>query len=95
LSENALANVQEQGMRFLGQGPAGPDRWARHDLTPDLGAAGLSAASLAGYLGVDEETTAAMLKGEQKMDTDSQKLVAIYLRADPRELFTDIPPPKK
>jgi hypothetical protein len=95
LSENALANVQEQGMRFLGQGPAGPDRWARRDLTPDLQAAGLSVANLAAYLGTDEETTATMLKGEQKMDADTQKLVAIYLRADPRDLFTDIPPPKK
>ncbi len=95
LSENALANVQEQGMKFLGHGPAGPDRWARRDLTPDLRAAGLSPGGLAAYLGSDEETTEAMLKGEQKMDTDSQKLVAISLRADPRDLFTDIPPPKK
>jgi hypothetical protein len=26
------------------------------------------------------------------MDADEQKLVAVYLRGDPRDLFTDIPP---
>jgi hypothetical protein len=93
LSESALANVQAQGLRFLGQGVAGPDRWARRDLTPDLPGQGLSAASLAAYLGVSNETAADMLKGKDKMDGDQQKLVAIYLRADPRDLFTDIPPP--
>src|SRR5215831_14372715 len=35
LSENALANVTAQGEKFLGQ-TAGPDRWARRDLTPEL-----------------------------------------------------------
>jgi len=96
LSEQALANVQVQGMRFLGQGPAGPDRWARRDLTPELAAQPeLSPASLAEILGVDEATADDMLKGKQKMDADEQKLVAVYLRADPRDLFTDIPPPGK
>ncbi len=96
LSEQALANVQAQGMRFLGQGPAGPDRWARRDLTPELVAQpGLSPASLAEVLGVAATTADDMLKGKQKMDTDEQKLVAVYLRADPRDLFTDIPPPGK
>jgi hypothetical protein len=95
LSENALANVQNQGMKFLGQGAGGPDRWARRDLTPDLQAQNLSLATLAGYLGVSEETATAMLSGGKQMDTDTQKLVAIYLRADMRDLFTDIPPPGK
>ena len=36
-----------------------------------------------------------MLKGEQKLDPDAQKLTAIYLRADMRDLFTDMPPPDK
>ena len=96
LSEQALANVQQQGMRFLGQGPAGPDRWARRDLTPELVAQpGLSPASLADVLGVDETTAADMLKGAQKMNADEQKLVAVYLRGEPRDLFTDIPPRSK
>jgi hypothetical protein len=94
LSENALANVQAQGEKFLGQGSAGPDRWARRDLTPELEAQqGLSVATLAAHLGVSESAAAAMLKGQQKMDGDAQKLTAIYLRGDQRDLFTDIPPP--
>jgi hypothetical protein len=93
LSEQALANVQMQGMRFLGQGPGGPDRWARRDLMPELRAQqGLSSAALAGYLGVEEKVATDMLTGTQKMDADEQKLVATYLRADPRDVFTDIPP---
>jgi hypothetical protein len=94
LSENALANVQAQGEKFLGQGAGGPDRWARRDLTPELEAQqGLSVATLATHLGVSESAAAAMLKGQQKMDGDAQKLTAIYLRGDQRDLFTDIPPP--
>jgi len=95
LSENALANVQAQGEKLLGQGAEGPDRWARRDLTPELAAQGLSVATLAAHLGVSEATAAAMLAGEQKLDPQAQKLVAIYMRADMRDLFTDIPPPGK
>jgi hypothetical protein len=95
LSESALANVQQQGEKLLGQGSAGPDRWARRDLTPELTAQGLSIAALAGHLGATETAVAAMLKGEEKIDPAAQKLIAIYLRADMRDLFTDIPPPDK
>jgi len=96
LSENALANVQAQGEKLLGQNTGGPDRWARRDLTPELaGQPGLSVADLASHLGVSETVAAAMLKGEQKLDPDAQKLTAIYLRADQRDLFTDMPPPGK
>jgi lambda repressor-like predicted transcriptional regulator len=93
LSESALANVQQQGERLLGASAAGPDRWARRDLTPELAAQGLSLAALASHLGVSERVAAAMLAGEEKLDPEAQKLVAIYLRGDPRDLFTDIPPP--
>jgi len=93
LSESALANVQAQGERLLGQGSAGPDRWARRDLMPELDRQQLSLAVLASHVGVGETVAAAMLKGEEKLDTQAQKLAAIYLRADPRDLFTDIPPP--
>src|SRR5689334_3819283 len=86
LSESALANVQQQGEKLLGQGSAGPDRWARRDLTPELTAQGLSIPALAMYLGVSETDAAAMLKGERKIDPAAQKLIAIYLRADMREL---------
>ncbi|HEY4921714.1 MAG TPA: hypothetical protein VII40_16550 [Xanthobacteraceae bacterium] len=95
LSESALANVQAQGARLLGQGPAAPDRWARHDLNDDLKAQpGLSAAALADHLGVDVPTMTAMLGGDKAMDDEAQKLTSIYLRTSQRDLFTDIPPPK-
>src|SRR5262249_51383343 len=81
LSESALANVQQQGEKLLGQGSGGPDRWARRDLTPELQAQGLSVAALATHLGVGETDAAAMLKGEQKIDPAAQKMMAIYLRA--------------
>jgi hypothetical protein len=93
LSENALANVQQQGEKLLGRGAAGPDRWARRDLTPELSAPGLSLAALASHLGVSETIAAAMLKGEERLDAQAQKVVALYLRADPRDVFTDMPPP--
>ena len=67
----------------------------RPRLTPELEAQGLSVAALASHLGGSEAITAATLKGEQKTDPAAQKLIAIYLRADMRDLFTDIPPPKK
>jgi len=95
LSESALANVQQQGEKLLGQDSAGPDRWARRDLTPELDAQGLSSAALAEHLGVSETAAAAILKGKEKIDPAAQKLIAIYLRADMRDLFTDIPPPDK
>jgi len=44
---------------------------------------------------VSETAAAAILKGKEKIDPAAQKLIAIYLRADMRDLFTDIPPPDK
>jgi hypothetical protein len=93
LSESALANVQQQGERLLGTGAAGPDRWARRDITPEPDPQGQSVDTLASHLGVTPTVAAAMLKGEEKIDPAAQKLIAIYLRADMRDLFTDIPPP--
>jgi hypothetical protein len=92
LSENAIANIQAQGARLFGPGGAGPDRWARTDLSPDLEAQGLSVAKLAEHLEVSEEVAKAMLAGQKEMNTAQQKIVAIYLRRDPRDIFTDIPP---
>ena len=39
------------------------------------------------------QLAAAMVQGTEKLDAQAQKLTAIYLRADPRDLFTDMPPP--
>jgi hypothetical protein len=93
LSENAIASVQAQGAKFFGAGTDGPDRWVRSDLTPELQAQGLSLPALAAYLAVSEDEAAAMLKGTQKIPSAQQKVVAIYLRRSPRDIYTDIPPP--
>ena len=92
LSENAIANVQAQGAKLFGAGQAGPKRWARDDLNGRLTEQGLSLAYLAQQLGVEDTDTTAMLKGSKSLEPEQQKLVAIYLRASIRDLFTDIAP---
>jgi hypothetical protein len=93
LSENAITNIQAQGAKLFGPGNAGPDRWVRGDLTPDLEAQHLSAATLAEHLGVSKAAAESIVKGEEKIDAAQQKITAIYLRREPRDIFTDIPPP--
>jgi hypothetical protein len=95
LSENAIANVQAQGAKLFGPGGSGTDRWTRSDLTPELQTQNLSAAKLAEHLGVSEPDASAMLKGDAKIGPDKQQILAIYLRREPRDIFTDIPPPAK
>ena len=40
-----------------------------------------------------QEVASAQLKGDQKIPSAQQKVIAIYLRRDPRDIYTDIPPP--
>jgi hypothetical protein len=47
------------------------------------------------HLGVSEPDASAMLKGDAKIGADKQQILAIYLRREPRDIFTDIPPPAK
>ncbi len=93
MSENAIGSVQAQGVKFFGAGSDGPDRWTRSDLSSDLTTQGLSLTNLAAYLGASEDDAAAMLKGSAKIPPAQQKVIAIYLRRSPRDLYTDIPPP--
>jgi hypothetical protein len=95
LSENAIASVQAQGARFFGAGTDGPDRWARSDLGTELQAQNLSLTTLAVYLDETEKVVLAQLKGDEKIASAQQKVIAIYLRRDPRDIYTDIPPPSK
>ena len=44
---------------------------------------------------VTERVATAMRRGQEKLDRAAQKVVALYLRADPHDLFTDMPPPGK
>lgn len=95
LSENAIASVQAQGAKFFGTGTDGPDRWTRDDLNDEVKTQNLSLPDLAAYLGETEDMAAAQLKGEEKIAAPQQKVIAIYLRKDPRKIYTDIPPPAK
>jgi hypothetical protein len=95
LSENAIANIQAQGAKLFGPGAAGQERWARNDLTEELTKQGLSVAKLAEILPAPEEVATAMLNGKQKIDAAAQKMIAVYLRREPRDIFTDIAPPPK
>src|SRR5262249_10524729 len=95
LSENAIANIQTRGANLFGSGSDGPPRWARMNLTTDLEAQKLSTATLAGYLSVSEPVAAGMIKGSEKMTGPQQSIVSLYLRREPRDIFTDIPPSSK
>ncbi len=92
LSERAVISVQNQGERLFGGTEGEPDRWARADVEKQLTAQGLTAKTLGDYLGRNEEETDAIVKGEQKATPEQQRTIAVYLRQEQRELFTDIPP---
>jgi len=92
LSENAIANIQTQGARLLGGGVDGPKRWARQDLTETLQKQNMAPDALGDHLGVSRASAEAMLKGEASLEPAQQKILALILRADPRMLYTDIPP---
>jgi hypothetical protein len=94
MSENAIASVQAQGTRFFGAGVGGPDRWVRTDMTGDLAREDLSLSAIAGHLDVSEASATAKLKGAEKLNPEQQKALALYLRRDPRDLYTDIAPPE-
>jgi hypothetical protein len=95
LSENAISNIQIQGAKFFGPGAPEPSRWTRNDLTGELQAQGLTTAKLAEYLAVSETVATSMLKGEERVNPGQQQLIAIFLRREQRDIFTDIPPPTK
>lgn len=94
LSENAITYVQAQGTRLFGQA-AGMPRWTRTDLTTEMSTQNLSPDPLARQLGIGSTILETKLKGEQEMSVNEQDALALYLRRDPRDLFTDIPPPRK
>ena len=92
LSENAIANIQSQGARIFGGAGGNIDRWTRQDVSSDLASQNLTLAGLATHLGHDETTVEKMLKGEEKIGSTDQQLIALALRRSPRELYTDVAP---
>jgi phage shock protein A len=93
LSERAIASVQAQGGRFFGSEPPDePRRWIKDDLSAEMQSQNLSAKALAAYLGMEEEGVESIVKGLQTADAEQQKVIAIYLRRNKRDIFTDMPP---
>jgi hypothetical protein len=95
LSENAIVNIQAQGARLFGTGSGEPDRYARIDLTAVVQEQQISLAHLASQVGKSEEAVRSMLEGNEKIDPTQQRTIALYLRREPRDIYTDIPPPTK
>ena len=93
LSEQAIVTVQNQGARLFSTGVKEPDRWAQTDLTSRLGAENIAMSAIARYLNCSEGAAQSILKGETKADAEQQRTIAIFLRSNVRDLFTDIPPP--
>ena len=93
MSENAIASVQAKGAKFFGSnGSDGPARWARTDLNLRLQGPELSLDSLSDYLGSTKDVTKSILVGKMEATPIQQKAIAIYLRGEIRELFSDLPP---
>lgn len=92
LSENAIANIQAQGARIFGGATGHVDRWTRGDVLADLQPQNMTLSNLASHLGHDEQTVERMLKGEEKISPADQQIIALALRRNPRDLYTDIAP---
>jgi hypothetical protein len=93
LSENAIANIQAQGTRIFGQAATdGPPRWAHRDLTDDLKNQNVDLKTLASSFGEPEQKVEAALRGKEPLTSAQQNMLALLLRADPREFLTDISP---
>jgi len=94
LSENAIANIQSQGTRLLGQAIDAQKRWARRDLTEDLNKAGFTADRLKPFFETaDTSKVTLMVNGTDPMSPGQQRTIELILHTDARDLFSDIPPP--
>ena len=93
LSERAIASVQMKAGTFFGPAaPDEPDRWIREDLTAKLREQNISLANLATYLATEQKNVESIVKGALNAKPEQQRIIAIYLRENVRDLFTDIPP---
>jgi hypothetical protein len=92
MSERAIQAVRVQGGRFFGQEER--SRWIRdaNELTNEMNKQSLSSKNLADCLGIEEKVAKSIIGGTQNADDEQQKLIAIYLRKNVRDIFTDIPP---
>jgi hypothetical protein len=93
MSENAIASVQAKGAKFFGSNaPGDAERWARDDLSNLLQPPDMSLKAMSEYLGSTEDVTKAILSGKSTATAEQQKTIALYLRRQVRDLFSDMPP---
>lgn len=95
LSPDAYRLVQRAGAALIPTGNDETDRWA-FGLATAMSTAGVDAATLADGIGARDEDVAAWMAEANPVPAESQRLLAAWLRADPRQLFTaDRPQPRR
>lgn len=94
LSPDAYRLVQRAGSALIPAGNDETDRWA-FGLAAALAAAGVDAVALASGIGATPEEVAEWVAETSPVPAEQQRLLAAWLHADPRQLFTaDRPPPR-
>jgi hypothetical protein len=93
LTDQAYRRIGLAGSQFLGAKADEKPRWARPDVVQEK-RANRAAADLARYMpgGTLVATCEAWLDGSKELSESEQAVLAAWLHADPRELFTDQPP---
>ncbi len=90
LSERAYARMSEVGSNFFAVNEDVP-RWGIQ-LEQAMAQAGLNHGEVAQYLQTDEVKAKDIIDGRASATLGQQYLIAACLRADRREIFTDLPP---
>lgn len=95
LSPDAYRLVQRAGAAIIPPGSDEGDRWA-FGLAGAMAAAGVDAATLADGIGAQPEEMNAWMEETAPVPAQQQALIAAWLHADSRRLFTaDRPPPRR
>lgn len=94
LSPDAYRLVQRAGAAIIPAGSDEGDRWA-FGLAGAMSAAGVDATTLAEGVGAQPEELAAWVEETAPVPAPQQGLIAAWLHADPRQLFTADRPPTR
>lgn len=94
LSPDAYRLVQRAGAAIIPAGSDDTDRWA-FGLAGTMAAAGTDAATLAEGIGAQPEEVTAWMDETAPVPAREQALIAAWLHADPRQLFTADRPPAR
>lgn len=94
LSPDAYRLVQRAGAAIIPPGSDEGDRWA-FGLAGGMAAAGVDAPTLADGIGAQPEELNAWMQESTPVPAQQQALIAAWLHADPRQLFTADRPPAR